>query len=73
MTLHPGVSPLNMVVDSGLMLIRIVPVNKWIISIDSGGREVRSQSPHRLLGCLGHPVGWKARLFCIHIKWTKYH
>ena len=41
--LHPGVSPLKIVVDSGLMLIKIVPVNRWKVSINSGGREVVNQ------------------------------
>ena len=41
--LHPGMPPLNMVVGSGLMLIKIVPVNGWKVSIDPGGREVVNQ------------------------------
>ena len=41
--LHPGMPPLNMVVGSGLMLIKIVPVNRWKVSIDPGGREVVNQ------------------------------
>jgi len=38
--LHPGMPFLNMVVGSGLMRIKIVPVNWWKVSIDPSGSEV---------------------------------
>ena len=38
-----GMPRLNMVVDSGLMLIEIVTVNRWTVSIDPGGSEVFNQ------------------------------
>ena len=37
---HPGMPSLYMVVGSGLMLIKVVPVNWWKVSIDPGGSEV---------------------------------
>ena len=38
--LHPGMPSLNMVVGSGLMLIKIVPVNWQQVSIEPGCNEV---------------------------------
>ena len=37
---HPGMPSLYMVVGSGLMLIKVVPVNWWKVSIDPGSSEV---------------------------------
>ncbi len=38
--LHPRMPSLNMVVGSRLMLIEVVPVNRWKVSIDPGGSEI---------------------------------
>ena len=72
--LYPGMPPLNMVVGSGLMLIKIVPVNGWKVSIDpggTGGREVVNQLIN----------SWDARGILLDgkpgspgiRKWTKCH
>ena len=41
---HSGMPPFDIVVGSWLVLIEVVPVERWKVSIDPGGREVVNQS-----------------------------